>query len=540
MKHREQAVDELCSPTKESALASRTVLISPRTETGASSESSIVAREESSSEDGLINVETSNQSKELVPLHQLSARPAGYRSNDTASTSYENQSFSDSVSANVRSNMDVSNGGGTTRDKNKSQVSADVINSSSSSPHEFGVFHSDEVSIEISGSSSSSSSASVVSESLEISQSQRDDTLGETTPPGLGLIVSFGEQDMRDGSVHVDVVSISSSILSSRSSEISNREAGRNSRRLFWDAFSRHSSRRQSDSQTFVFSTDDADSLGSHDRWLLDVSGDFFHDGVGGDSGYVGSRIHSMNERRRYMRSEVLERLNGGRGREESGTRASISRIVMLAEALFEVLDEIHQQPGSLTLSVVSLPAPEAVVDSFPVRCHRKPDTTDGVDDAAPCYICLSEYEESDKIQVLPCCHEFHMMCVDKWLKKRYMGTVISSPLRGFLFDFFDNAYCFLLFFCYCLAGCAHSAEEMFVRHSQKRPSPTQKHLLDKNCAACRTLPSLLLSRAHIPISRRTGLSCAKCRLRCSPPSGHSTRTPPSSRLSAPQVGTEP
>ncbi|GFS41706.1 hypothetical protein Acr_00g0075930 [Actinidia rufa] len=368
MKHREQAVDELRSPTKESALASRTVLISPRTETetGASSESSIVAREDSSSEDGLINVETSNQSKELVPLHQLSARPAGYRSNDMASTSYEDQSFSDSVSANVRSNMDVANDGGTTRDKNKSQVSANVINSSSSSPHEFGIFHSDEVSIEISGSSSISSSASVVSESPETFQSQRDDTLGETTPPGLGLIVSGGEQDMRDGSVHVDVVSISSSILSSSSSEISIREAGRNSRRLFWDAFSRRSSRRQSDSQTFVFSIDDADGLGSHDRWLLDVSGDFFHDGVGGDSGYAGSRIHSMNERRRYMRSEVLERLNSGRGRsnprtdicpsglhpdgacscesilmaEESGTRASISRIVMLAEALFEITQE--------------------------------------------------------------------------------------------------------------------------------------------------------------------------------------------------------
>ena len=156
MKHREQAVDELRSPTKESALASRTILISPRTETRASSESSIVAREESSSEDGLINVETSNRSKELVLLHQLSARPAGYRSNDTASTSYENQSSSHSVSVNVGSNMDVANGGGTTRDKNKSQVSADVIISSSSSPHEFGVSHSDEFFVEISGSSSAS------------------------------------------------------------------------------------------------------------------------------------------------------------------------------------------------------------------------------------------------------------------------------------------------------------------------------------------------------------------------------------------------
>jgi len=44
-----------------------------------------------------------------------------------------------------------------------------------------------------------------------------------------------------------------------------------------------------------------------------------------------------------------------------------------------KVLDEIHGQPVSLALSMVSLPAPESVVDSFPLKNHEK--TTNGGDE---------------------------------------------------------------------------------------------------------------------------------------------------------------
>ena len=32
------------------------------------------------------------------------------------------------------------------------------------------------------------------------------------------------------------------------------------------------------------------------------------------------------------------------------------------------------------------------------------------------CYVCLEAYKPGDRIRRLPCKHEFHAVCVDKWL----------------------------------------------------------------------------------------------------------------------------
>ncbi|KAK2979186.1 hypothetical protein RJ640_027023 [Escallonia rubra] len=446
-------VDKFHSPKKESVLTSgiETGLTSPKVEIAVSSGSSVVATESFCSEDGSGNVEMRNQgkllseSKESIAPHRLSVD----HSSNRASTSYENQPSSDQVSANGRSSIDVSSSFDRILDKDTSQIYSGVRQSSSSSQQELGDPFSDEMSVENHLSEvnavhdSDSSTAAIVAESQVTSDSLTDDPLQEAIPSGLGFLVSGREQGRRDeGVIQLDVVSITSNILSSSTADTSNREARRNSRRLFWDAFSRRSSRRHSDSRTFVFSTDDSDDIGPNDRWLLDFSGDFFDDGIGGETGYLGSRSHSINERRWHSRSEIWERLRGGRDRsdrrniicpsglhpdgtcscesilmaEETGSRASISRIVLLAEALFEVLDEIHRQPVSLSLSMVSLPAPESVVDSLPLKYHKtKHEAGDSIEQ---CHICLAEYQEGEKIRVLPCHHEYHMSCVDKWLKE--------------------------------------------------------------------------------------------------------------------------
>ncbi|KAE8723585.1 protein notum-like protein [Hibiscus syriacus] len=129
---------------------------------------------------------------------------------------------------------------------------------------------------------------------------------------------------------------------------------------------------------------------------------------------------------------------------DETSARASISRIVMLAEALFEVLDEIRQQSVVLSSqpsvsSIGSVPAPNEVVNYF-LSKYTVAHNFVMMKLDSKCYICLVEYEQGDSMRILPCNHEFHRTCIDKWLKEIHSIGIaccnLSFPAIYLLFTF--------------------------------------------------------------------------------------------------------
>lgn len=283
-------------------------LISIKTESVVSSGRSLSANENPSREVGTSNVEHGNKGKWLFESRELvTSHPSVHRGNETASTSYVHQSSPYSVSSNEMPSTDARKG-------NSSQGEAQN-NSSCVYSHGLREHLLDEVSVEnnvseeVDFSNSDFGSSSFISDSPVHFQLLRDDTSQDETPSGLGSVVSEREQSRQDASLlQVDLVGISSNNLLINSADTSSREARRNSRRLFWDAFSRRSSRRLSDSRTLLFSPGDSEHFRPHhsrERWLLDFSGGFLNDEIGGDLRSHESGTPGSNELRWSSRSEV-------------------------------------------------------------------------------------------------------------------------------------------------------------------------------------------------------------------------------------------
>ena len=81
-------------------------------------------------------------------------------------------------------------------------------------------------------------------------------------------------------------------------------------------------------------------------------------------------------------------------------------------------------------------------ISRFPVRAAK---VTSEEGKAGECSVCYCSYEDGDKLRQLPCFHEFHVDCIDRWIKVSTTNSLNDLKLhvttsRWFLFQ--EKASC--------------------------------------------------------------------------------------------------
>ena len=85
----------------------------------------------------------------------------------------------------------------------------------------------------------------------------------------------------------------------------------------------------------------------------------------------------------------------------------------------FQELLELGEQIGNASDAGLN----SNVIRSLPKICYAKPSDTSAAsshglsDSDNMCYVCRENFETNEMLRCLPCCHRFHIKCIDTWLK---------------------------------------------------------------------------------------------------------------------------
>jgi hypothetical protein len=75
--------------------------------------------------------------------------------------------------------------------------------------------------------------------------------------------------------------------------------------------------------------------------------------------------------------------------------------------------------------------ASDREIEQLPVVSHRKKAGGSVPGAITSCCVCLESFEEGEPLRVLPCFHQFHVLCVDKWLAVKAECPVCKVSIRA-------------------------------------------------------------------------------------------------------------
>ncbi|KAJ9188389.1 hypothetical protein P3X46_003749 [Hevea brasiliensis] len=102
--------------------------------------------------------------------------------------------------------------------------------------------------------------------------------------------------------------------------------------------------------------------------------------------------------------------------------RASESRQMFEVESRIDLEQPEHRISGLQPVLVSAIPTMKFSRDAF-----------SSVEDAQ-CSICLGEYQEKEVLRIMPICgHNFHLSCIDVWLRKQSTCPVCRFPVQDSL-----------------------------------------------------------------------------------------------------------
>ncbi|XP_016351083.1 RING finger protein 44-like [Sinocyclocheilus anshuiensis] len=88
----------------------------------------------------------------------------------------------------------------------------------------------------------------------------------------------------------------------------------------------------------------------------------------------------------------------------------------------YEALLAFEEQQGAV---VAKNTLTKAKIERLPVKTYDPAHSAGKTD----CQICFSEYKAGERLRILPCLHDYHVKCIDRWLKENATCPICRADI---------------------------------------------------------------------------------------------------------------